>query len=109
MMIGAMTKERRNHPRYDLPKPASASTGDEVVEGVIRDISAGGVALRTDERLTIGQQINLEIDGMMGVTGHVVRSLEDGFVVALDLDDDDGANFVAEVLRIREEVGTDDS
>lgn len=104
-----MSKERRNHPRYDLPKSASARTDADVVEGVIRDISAGGVALRTDERLEIGQPINLEIEGLKGVAGRVVRSLDDGFVIALDFEDDGGDDFIAEVLRIRDEAGTDDS
>lgn len=108
-MMGTRTvKDRRSHPRHALPKAASALTDDDVVDGVIRDISVGGIALRTDEALEIGQVINLEIEGMAGVAGRVIRSLDDGFVVALDLDADGNDAFIAEMMRIRDEAGTDD-
>jgi PilZ domain-containing protein len=83
---------------------AQAIFDDEFVNGAIGDISAGGVAIRTVESLAIGQEVNLEIEGISAVRGHVLRALDDGFVVSLDLGDDERKHFLAEVMQIQNNI-----
>ncbi|MCG8511098.1 MAG: PilZ domain-containing protein [Rhodospirillales bacterium] len=97
-------KDRRVYPRVEIPHMAQAVTEDDFVNGAVADISAGGVAIRTVEVLEIGQEVNLEIEGMSTVRGHVMRTLENGFVVSLDLDDDERDQFLAEVMQIQNNI-----
>lgn len=103
----AEDSDRRVYPRVDLDKEVRAILQEDVVEGAVGDISAGGIALRTDAQLEIGQEVSLEIEGMTAVNGRVSRSLDDGFVVILDLAEDAQDRFLAEVMQIQNKIDQD--
>lgn len=100
----AEKEDRRIYPRVEIDRGARAHQQDDIVEGAIGDVSAGGVALRTDTQLEIGQEVSLEIEGMSMVTGRVSRALEDGFVVQLALEPDEQDRFLAEVMQIQNDI-----
>ncbi len=93
--------ERRIYSRVDIEKDASGTAAGEFIEGAVADVSIGGIALRTDAELELGQQIVLEIEGMSRVFGEVFRVTDQGFVVSLDLPRDDEKKFIAEVMKIQ--------
>ncbi|MBL6945388.1 MAG: PilZ domain-containing protein [Rhodospirillales bacterium] len=100
-------KERRIFSRVDIEKDANGNAGDVLIEGAVADVSVGGIALRTDADLEIGQEIVLEIEDMSPVTGSVSRATDSGFVVALDLSGDAEDKFIAEVMKIQNDLGPD--
>ncbi|MBL6945449.1 MAG: PilZ domain-containing protein [Rhodospirillales bacterium] len=93
--------ERRVFPRVDIERDVNGSAGLDVIEGAVSDVSIGGIALRTDAELEIGQLVVLEIDDMSPVAGEVFRATENGFVITLDLDLEDEDKFIAEVMQIQ--------
>ena len=101
--------DRRIYPRVEIDRDVQARLQEDIVEGAIGDVSAGGIALRTDTQLEIGQEISLEIEGMSLVTGRVSRALDDGFVVQLALEPDEQDRFLAEVMQIQNGIGNDEN
>ena len=100
-------KDRRVYPRVDIPKSAKANAEKESVDGAVGDVSVGGISLRTDVKLELGQQVNLEIEDMSPVSGKVSRVTEYGFVVALELPRDAEDKFLAEVMQIQNNINVE--
>lgn len=100
-------RDRRVYPRVEIQKIAQATAEDEIVNGAVGDISVGGVAIRSLEVLAVGQEVNLEVEGMSPVRGRVMRTLDNGFVVSLDLGEDEKDRFLAEVMQIQNEMNPD--
>lgn len=100
-------KDRRVYPRVDIPKSAKANADEASVEGAVGDVSAGGILLRTDDKLELGQEVLLEIEDMSPVSGKVSRVTECGFVVALELPRDAEDKFLAEVMQIQNNIDVD--
>lgn len=75
-------RERRQHERLRLSLPLKY-LGDDLVEheGMLFDISAGGLALSSDERPPIGAHIAAYVSNLGRVEGRVVRYLDQGFAI----------------------------
>ncbi len=102
-------KDRRVYPRVQIDREARAVLKEDVVEGAVGDISAGGIFLRTDMQLEIGQEVNLEIEGMSTVSGRVSRTLDGGFVITLALGSEEEDRFLAEVMQIQNNLEQEES
>lgn len=100
--------DRRLHPRVQIPGKVRATTDQGVIDATVGDISAGGVALLADALLEKGRELSLEIDGLTLLDGRVTRSLDDGFVVSLELSADDEDRFLAEVMQIQNGIDPED-
>lgn len=83
-------EDRRSHPRLSACLKVQVAAGDEAREGLVRDMSEGGVFVETREAdLTIGQTLRLKVLGLLrdrspAVLARVVRRTSRGF----------GLNFV---------------
>jgi len=73
----------------------------------VQDVSTGGIAVRTNSVLEMGQEVNLEIEGISTVAGRVVRVFDGGFVVSLDMEAEARDRFFEDVDRIRREFCPD--
>lgn len=100
-------RDRRIYPRVKIDRDAKAILEEDVIEGAVGDVSAGGIVLRTDMQLEIGQEVNLEIEGMSTVSGRVSRTIEDGFVISLALAPEEQDCFLAEIMQIQNNIEPD--
>lgn len=74
--------EQRRHRRIHLSVPVKFLTaGDGEREGMLLDMSAGGLALSADARPLLGEPIVLYVENLGRVEGKVVRHIEQGFAV----------------------------
>lgn len=96
--------ERRRYPRVGLTKAVRAKTREDIVDGAIGDVSVGAVKVRSDAGLAIGQEVELEIEGLSTVSGRVSRTLDDGFVVSLGLKRDEEDRLIAEIMQIQNDL-----
>lgn len=94
-------RERRRYPRVGIARSVRARTRKNVVEGAVGDVSVGAIKIRSDAALEIGQEVELEIEGLSTVTGHVSRALDDGFVVSLGLARGEEDRLIAEIMQIQ--------
>ena len=76
--------EKRRHSRHPYGKPFRAVVGDEVHEGTVEDISAGGAALLTNANLGNDVFIELHVDGVGELPSRVVRQFDQGVGVLFD-------------------------
>ena len=77
--------------RRQYPRRVSYVEGEyTVIEGsyrdIIKNIGAGGLSVRTDRKVAVGQPISIEFplyqfDNILQVSGRVVRNDPDGFAV----------------------------
>jgi hypothetical protein len=80
-------REQRRYERIQLSVPARFLADGQERSGAIIDISAGGMALSTDERPTPGSQVIVYVDALGRVEGRVVRHLSTGFAIQFDATD----------------------
>lgn len=76
--------DKRQHPRHELHKNVRVEVDGEVVVGETVDISLGGVSVLSDNHLSNDAFVHLHIETIGEMTGHVVRSTDDGFAVKFD-------------------------
>lgn len=97
-------RERRRYPRVGLAKTVRARTKKDVVEGAVGDVSVGAIKVRSDASLMVGQDVELQIEGLSPVSGRVSRALDDGFVVSLGLGQADEDRLIAEIMQIQNDI-----
>ena len=77
------TKESRNHPRRPFSRPLRFGTQKDIYNGSTKNISASGVFIATNEKLEVGQllQLNLPLKKgeMVGTVGQIVWINDEGF------------------------------
>jgi hypothetical protein len=77
------TKESRNHPRRPFSMPLRFGTQKDTYNGSAKNISASGVFIATNEKLEVGQllQLNLPLKKgkMVGAVGQIVWINDEGF------------------------------
>ena len=96
--------ERRRYPRVEIAKAVRARTKKDVVDGAVDDVSVGAVKVRSAACLMVGQDVELQIDGLSTVSGRVSRSLDDGFIVSLGLEQADEDRLIAEIMEIQNDI-----
>lgn len=97
-------KDKRDIERYLLTVPAKVNVMDDVqgklgLKAYTRDVSSSGTFLTTDEKLEVGQKVQLELylsieklneffeldkNVRIEVSGEVVRHQEDGVGIRFD-------------------------
>lgn len=100
--------ERRRYPRVEMAKTVRAKARGAVVEGAVGDVSVGAIMVRSDTTLAVGQEVQLQIEGLSPVAGRVSRSLDNGFVVSLGLGPEDEDRLIAEIMQIQNNIRSDD-
>lgn len=88
-MVQDWIKDKRNFPRKDCIADIVYSDNTRLAQGMIVNISAGGLYLQPDSPFTIGQNIILSFEHpfsnqQMKVNGKIVRSDEKGIGVKFD-------------------------
>ena len=77
------TKESRNHPRRPFVRPLRFGIEKDTYNGSAKNISASGVFIATNEKLKVGQllQLNLPLKKgeMVGIVGQIVWINDEGF------------------------------
>ena len=77
------TKESRNHPRRPFARPLKFGIEKDTYNGSAKNISASGVFIATNEKLKVGQllQLNLPLKKgeMVGIVGQIVWINDEGF------------------------------
>jgi Tfp pilus assembly protein PilZ len=65
--------ETRKHPRKSFPKSVFFTDDEKVCQGLIKDISRGGIFIRTDDRFPVGHAIRLLISATRNKQAIVLR------------------------------------
>jgi hypothetical protein len=77
------TKESRNHPRRPFARPLRFGIEKDTYNGSTKNISASGIFIATNEKLKVGQllQLNLPLKKgeMVGIVGQIVWINDEGF------------------------------
>ena len=86
--------DRRKHTRKPCSMPIDYAMGNRVFKDVARDISAGGVFIRTPAALSVGEEILLPFSvptqkEPIRITGEIVRSVEEGIGVKFKAESSD--------------------
>ncbi len=102
---------KRRHARRAVSRPARAVAGARELTGTVPDLSAGGAALHLDfpaESLDEDALIDLYIEDMDPLPGHLARTFEDGIGVAFDLDEAEEDRLLAEVMEMHNAMRAED-
>ena len=77
------TKESRNHPRRPFARPLRFGIEKDTYNGSTKNISTSGIFIATNEKLKVGQllQLNLPLKKgeMVGIVGQIVWINDEGF------------------------------
>jgi len=68
--------------------------------GRVVDISSSGAAVSiedSDRQIDDDQDMELDLEEFGTLSGNVVRTLEDGFAMSFDLDEDDEDRLISEI------------
>jgi hypothetical protein len=96
--------ERRRHTRVKMKRPVVVRGGDDILDGELVDISQSGAAVSVDgEEFEIEEDQDVEIDmADFGVlAGNIVRTLDEGFAMTFDLDENSEDRLISELTGYR--------
>ena len=79
--------DRRGRPRLRVSKSVRERKREH--RGATRDISASGAAVVAEPGIEDRSSVDLDIEDVGDISGHVSRLFDDGFAVVFDLDEDD--------------------
>jgi hypothetical protein len=102
--------ERRSHERVKVDRAVTIRDGSEMHDGVLMDISSSGAALSLDDddyEFESDQDLELEMEEFGILSGNVVRTLDDGFAMAFDLDEDGEERLITEISGFRSGLDID--
>jgi hypothetical protein len=102
---------KRRHARRAVSRPARAVAGARELTGAVTDLSAGGAALHLDspaENLGEDALIDLYIEDMDPLPGHLARTFEDGIAIEFDLDEAEEDRLLAEVMEMHNAMRAED-
>lgn len=110
-----MSKESRDRTRIDLTKLAFAKKGDVAHGGLLKDISASGLAIefvyplgKVENPFKIDDVVEIEIDEIGSLKGTVVRSLDKGIAIKLDLEGKKEEELIAQIMTAYNEIPEDE-
>ncbi len=96
--------ERRRHERVKLDRAVIVRSGADMHDGTLVDISSSGAAVSVDDddyELDSDQDLELDLEEFGTLTGNVVRTLDDGFAMTFDLDEDSEERLITEISGFR--------
>ncbi len=110
-----MDKESRDRLRIDLTKLAFVKMGDKAHGGLVKDISASGLAIefvlpmgKVDNPFKHGDYIEIEIDVVGSLKGTITRSYDKGIAVRLHIDTEDEEELIARIMAAYNEIPADE-
>ncbi len=110
-----MDKEDRDRLRIDLGKLAFAKMGDIARGGLLKDISASGVAIefvypmgKVENPFNHGDYIEIEIDEIGSLKGTITRSYDTGIAIRLDIDTKDEEELIARIMLAYNDIPMDE-
>jgi hypothetical protein len=76
----------RKHPRKPLSKNVSYTANKKFYEGLVKDISRGGMFIQSGDKFNVGQKLTLALPSAdrlksLKLSGEVVRTAKEGFGV----------------------------
>lgn len=82
-------KDSREYPRKDCHGDVIYSDNNRLAQGMIMNISAGGLYVQPDSPFAVGREVILSFEHpftekQVKVTGKIVRSDQNGFAIKLD-------------------------
>ena len=106
-----MKKETRDRARVDLGKLAFAKKGDIAHGGLLKDISASGVAIefvyhtgKVENPFKNEDSVEIEIDEIGSLKGKIVRTFDKGIAIKLDIDTKDEEKLIALIMVAYNEI-----
>ena len=106
-----MEKETRDRARVDLGKLAFAKKGDIAHGGLLKDISASGVAIefvyptgKVENPFKNEDSVEIEIDEIGSLKGKIVRTFDKGIAIKLDIDSKDEEELIALIMVAYNEI-----
>ena len=103
-------REQRRYQRIQLSLPVRfLAYGSSEQAATLLDISAGGLAVTTEERPPIGTQVVIYVEALGRVEGHVVRHLSNGFAVEFAVTDAKRERLIARLGSLVEGSGAGES
>lgn len=110
-----MEKETRDRERIDLKKLAFAKKGKVAHGGLLRDISASGVALefvyplgKVDNPFKKGDPVELEIDEIGSLKGDIVRTSPESIAIKLTIDTKGEEELIALIMAAASDIEVDE-
>ncbi len=104
--------DQRRHPRIAISRSLRARAKSYEAVGSLIDISAGGAAVGLEKGIDFDSlddlEVELDIEDMTPVLGHIARSFDEGFAVVFDLDQEQEDLLLAEVMQIHNDMQPDD-
>lgn len=73
-------RERRQHDRFVVRKRVELSTSTKTYDGILRDISVGGAAIKIRAPLYQAHIVTVDINDLGAYEGQVLRSIDDEHV-----------------------------
>ena len=112
MPMGDDRADKRRHERVALDRTAEVHAGERRRRGRLRDISGGGAAVDLDAEqeeldqdpddrdrdLDHGDAVEIDVDGLMPLSGQVARTFDDGLAVAFELDQDEQDDLIDAIM-----------
>ena len=98
---------RRRHARTALPKNFHATLKDDdgkMHDVDVQDISGAGAGLLVDGTFGNASFVELHMEGLGTIQGHVARDFANGISVEFDLDEHKKKDMEAELLAFRKTV-----
>ncbi len=102
---------KRRHARRTISRPARAVAGAREIAVTVTVLSAGGAALHLEspvENLDEDALVDLYIEDMDPLSGHLARTFEDGIAVEFDLDEVEEDRLLAEVMEMHNAIRAED-
>jgi len=97
--------DKRRHSRVPMDRAAEVSDGERRHKGRVKDISAGGASVTMnsgiedfDRGLAAGDFVEVEMDGLMPLQGHVARTIDDGIAIAFEIDEDEQDDLIDAIM-----------
>ena len=94
-------RERRQHDRFFVHKRIEVLTSTETFNGVLRDISVGGAAIKVRAPLYQADIISIDINDLGEYEGQILRSIEDEtFAVEFETNESEAVELAAKLVGI---------
>lgn len=83
------SRENRKHPRKSISVPLKYTSSDQIFQGIIKNISKGGLFIKSDQPIPVGMKLKLSIPSkkeskLVKLGGKIVWSDSNGFGVEFD-------------------------
>ncbi len=110
-----MDKESRDRLRIDLSKLAFAKMGDKAHGGLLKDISASGLAIefvypmgKVENPFNHGDYVEIEIDIIGSLKGTITRSTDEAIAIRLHIDTKGEEELIALIMTADNEIAVDE-